>query len=157
MALPAAAATPQKEVSGANGMVGILNSGGVNTQFNVTKFNFKWGVTLDKTTNSGNAGWQSSVAGVSSLNGTLSFVYDLANNPNISPQQIIPGTIATLALIADGVATANTQLGSDVLGTETWAGPAIFGELTMDSGPQSGANNCSVTFESQGAWTHPTA
>lgn len=156
MALPAANVSPQKQVSGSNGMVGIKNGAGVLTQFAVMGFEFTWAVALDNTTNSAGGGWGDQVPGTQTIVGTLTFVYDLANNPNISPQQMTPGTVATLALIADGQATANALTG-DTLGTETWTGLANFGEMKVASGPNAGPCNCSTTFKNKGPWTNPSA
>ncbi len=113
------------------------------TVYNVMQFDFAMSITKEDITHSGAAGYQVLLGGILSATGSLSFVYDTANKPVISPQNMTPGTVAVLHLKPDG--------------TDDYSFSALFHDFKFKSGPKAGAVEVTVDASSTGAITIPTS
>ena len=75
--------------------------------------------------------------------GTITFVYDTANQPTIAPFDMRAGTLMALILYPDG--------------TKPYTFNAYSGNFRWASGPKAGTVRCTTRFESTGAITFPTS
>lgn len=124
-----------------HGKDGTVTVGG--NLFNVTKFTYKEQNHTADITHSGAAGYQVLLKGVTMASGTLTFVYDTANQPTVSPYDMTTGTTLSLILRPEG--------------TKPYTFSAISQELSWDSGPAAGAVNCTVNYSSTGTITRPSS
>jgi hypothetical protein len=152
---PAAPVTPQKWVHGNNGSAAITFASGTKTALNVEKGEFSYECENERIDHSGSAGWQVKQPGQQMINGSFTFIYDLANNPLIAPYGLTPGNVAGLELVLDAQNTAN-NIGTIAHG-ELWSGPALVKSFKPAGvGPQVGTQRVVVQWESSGPWTIPT-
>lgn len=126
-----------------HGKLGTVSLNG--TLFNALQFSFSESVDLEDITYStaGGATSQVMLPGYRKASGTISFVYDVANPPTVSPQNMIAGTLLTLVLYPEG--------------TKAYSFQAYSGTFEWSSGPQAGAVKCTTTFQSTGTITEPTS
>jgi hypothetical protein len=147
-----AAASPIKPVHGVNGSLSVTISA-TETEFEMRQVDFNYEVAAEDITHSGANGWQVMMAGIRKISGTITFVYDLANAPfGATPYNLKAGGAASLKL------TFNTHLGAnlaagDITTPDVWAGPAYLKNFHPKTGPQAGPMECTIDFESTGAWT----
>lgn len=113
------------------------------TVFVVKQFAFKMSITKEDITHSGADGNQVLLPGIKSATGTLTFTYDTSNKPTIAPQQMTPGTVATLHLKPDG--------------SDDYSFDALFHDFDFKSGPKAGDVECTVEASSTGPITVPAA
>ncbi len=81
------------------------------------------------------------IPGYNFATGTITFVYDTANSPVLSPQNMIPGTLMTLVVSPDG--------------TKLYSFNAYSGKFQWTGGPKSGPVMCSTDYTSTGTITRP--
>lgn len=125
-----------------HGKDGTISIGG--NQFAALSFDCEHSCDLeDITFAAGGATAQVMIPGYEKVSGSISFVYDTANKPTVSPQNMKPGTLMTLTLKPDGV--------------DTFSFSAYSGSFKFTSGPQGGAVKCTTTFASTGPITVPTS
>lgn len=117
--------------------------------FNVLTLEFDASAPLDDITytTAGGATFAIKIAGYVSGRGTMEFVYDAANQPTISPFNIVPGVSAAIIAYPEG--------------TKPFTFSVIFGRLRWRGGPQANAGGASVRctseFETTGSITYPTS
>ncbi len=75
--------------------------------------------------------------------GTITFVYDTANSPVLSPQNMIPGTLMALTVSPDG--------------SKLYVFNAYSGKFSWSGGPRSGPVMCSTNYQSTGTITRPVS
>lgn len=92
---------------------------------------------------SGGATYQVMLAGYNGVKGTITFIYDTANQPVLSPFNMIPGTSMAMILYPDG--------------TKPYTFTALSSEFKWGSGPKYGPVRCSTGFDSTGNVTHPSS
>lgn len=104
-----------------------------------------WDQSVDKAdiTHTGALGNQVVLGGVTRSAVSLTFVYDTANKPTVSPQQFTPGTVATLHQKPDGV--------------DDFSAAFLITKLSWKGGPNAGALICSVTADSTGVISVPAS
>lgn len=68
------------------------------TDINITGHDWEEKINAMLTTHSGSGGIAQRLAGVLDGSGTISFNYDLANQSNLSPYDIVPGTTGVIKL-----------------------------------------------------------
>jgi hypothetical protein len=83
------------------------------------------------------------IPGYNFATGTLTFIYDTLNQPVLSPQLMIPGTLMTLVGSPDG--------------TKLYSFNAYSGEFQWAGGPTAGPVKCSTNYNSTGPITRPTS
>ncbi len=93
-------------------------------------------------TRSGGATFGNFLPGYNFATGTISFVYDTTNQPTVSPQTMIPGTLMTLVVSPDG--------------TKLFSFTAWSGEFQWAGGPKGGPVMCSTNYNSEGTITRPS-
>lgn len=113
------------------------------TVFDVLTVDFNHEVDAADITHTGAGGSQVMLAGVERSDCTITFVYDTLNKPTISPQQLKPGTVATLHQKPDGVDDFNASYLCTKFG---WKG-----------GPSAGALIVTVEAKSTGPITVPVS
>lgn len=91
----------------------------------------------------GGATYQVMLAGYNGVKGTITFIYDTANQPVLSPFSMIPGTLMALILYPDG--------------TKPYTFSALSGEFKWGSGPKAGPVRCTTSYDSTGNVTHPSS
>lgn len=139
-------ATPQF----VHGFRGTVTIGG--NLYNVKQFQFTMTNTLADVTHSGAtttynnapASFRVKIPGITEVSGTLTFTFDSANQPTVTPYLMTPGTLLSLVLSPDG--------------TKQYSFSAYTGEYSFRSG--AGVNSdveCTVNFESTGVVTVPSA
>ena len=74
-------------------------------------------------------------------NGTITFVYDTANKPTVSPYDMRPGTLMALVISPDGV--------------DQFSFNAYSGNFRFATGPKAGTVRCTTRYESTDAITTP--
>ena len=94
-------------------------------------------------TRSGGATFGNFLPGYNFATGTLSFVYDSANQPVLSPQNMIPGVLMTLVVSPDG--------------TKFYSFTAWSGEFQWAGGPKAGPVMCSTNYTSEATITRPSS
>ncbi len=94
-------------------------------------------------TRSGGATFGNFIPGYNFATGTITFVYDTANQPVLSPQNMIPGSLMTLIVSPDG---------SKLYSFQAWSG-----EFQWAGGPRTGPTACSTNWTSEGTITRPTS
>lgn len=94
-------------------------------------------------TQSGGATWAVMLPGYNKATGTISFVYDINNQPVLSPENMIPGTLMTLILSPDG--------------TKLYSLSAYSGKFSWAGGPRTGPTACSTDWSSTGTVTRPAS
>lgn len=126
-----------------HGKLGTVSIAG--TLFNSLQFEFVDEADLEDITytTSGGATAQILINGIERVSGSISFVYDTANQPVIAPQNMRAGTLMALILYPEG--------------TKPYTFSAFSGSFRFASGPQAGAVKCSTNFRSTGAITVPTS
>lgn len=128
----------------AQGWKGTISING--TLFNALQYSFTETTDLEDITYTQASGATAQVLlpGYKKVNGTISFVYDTANQPTISPFDMRAGTLMTLILYPEG--------------TKPYSFQAYSGQFEFSSGPQAGTSvKCSTNFSSTGAITEPTS
>ncbi len=104
-------------------------------------------VTSDMTdisfTVSGGVTFGTFLPGYNYATGTLTFIYDTTNQPVLSPQNMIPGTLMTLVISPDG--------------TKLYSFSAYSGEFDWEGGPTAGPVKCSTNYQSTGTITRPSS
>lgn len=125
-----------------HGKLGTITLGG--TAFAAEQFTYQEETTLDDITYTlaGGASFQVILPGYNKASGTITFNYDSGNQPNISPQNMVPGTLMALVLSPDG--------------TRNYSFNAYSGSFQFGTGPKNGPVTCSTTFQSSGTITRPT-
>ncbi len=114
--------------------------------FNALQYGFEeFGDLEDITyTKVGSVTYRVVLPGYPGARGNISFVYDTANQPTISPFDLRFGTLMSLVLYPEG--------------TKPYTFNAWSGNFKFDSGPQAGVSvKCSTSFESTGDITFPTS
>lgn len=124
-----------------SGIKGTVSLGG--SLFNVKQFKFTMTTNLDDITHSGANGFQVMLPGVTKARGELTFTFDTANQPTVSPYNMTPGQLMALVLSPDG--------------TKQYTFSGYSGEFSFQSGPQAGDVECTTTFESTGTITVPSS
>lgn len=124
-----------------HGKDGTVTIGG--NLFYVTQFSYQETNATADVTHSGAAGFQVKIKGVTSASGTLTFVYDTANQPTVSPYDMSTGGTAALILKPEG--------------TKPYSFTAIYEQLSWTSGPSAGAVSCTVNYSSTGTITRPSS
>jgi hypothetical protein len=92
---------------------------------------------------SGGATFGVFLPGYNMASGTISFVYDTLNQPVLSPQNMIPGTLMVLVVSPDG--------------TKLYSFNAYSSEFTWTGGPTAGTLKASTNYQSTGTITRPTS
>ncbi len=92
-------------------------------------------------TRSGGATFGNFLPGYNFATGTISFVYDSQNQPVLSPQNMIPGTLMVLIISPDGI--------------KPYAMSAWSGKFSWAGGPKQGPTACSTNWTSEGVITRP--
>jgi hypothetical protein len=93
-------------------------------------------------TQTGGATWRILLPGYNQANGTLSFVYDTLNQPVLSTQNQIPGTLMTMVFSPDG--------------TKLYTLTAYSNGLSIPGGPGvKGPVACKTNWMSSGTVTRP--
>lgn len=111
------------------------------TDFQVTDFSVDWEVESEPITHTGAAGAQVVLDGVEKISGTVTFVYDTAARPTVSPQQMKPRTFATIHFKPDG--------------TDDFSVLCLCSKFSFKSGPKAGVVYVTVNVESSGPITYP--
>ena len=114
--------------------------------FNVLTIDFDESSDLEDITytQAGGATFAIMLPGYKKGKGTLTFVYDAANQPTISPFDIRSGTLITVTAYPEG--------------TKPWAFSAYTGRLSWRGGPQAGVSvKCTSEFQTTGSFTEPTS
>jgi hypothetical protein len=83
--------------------------------------------------------------GYKRITGSVSFVYDTANQPTISPFDLRPGNATAIPAVFYPE------------GTKPWACSIFPESIQFTTGPTAGAVKCSMSFQSTGAITEPTS
>lgn len=90
----------------------------------------------------GGATWRIMLPGYNLVDGDLTFVYDTLNQPVLTPQNMIPGTLMSLIFSPDG--------------TKLYTLTAYSGGLNIPGGPQvKGPVICTTNWSSSGVVTRP--
>lgn len=92
---------------------------------------------------SGGATFGVFIPGYNFATGTLSFIYDTANQPVLSPQNMIPGTLMAIVCSPDG--------------TKLFSFNAYSGEFQWSGGPTGGPVKCSTNYNTTGTITRPSS
>lgn len=124
---------------------GTISWGG--TLFNALQFTYTDTAPLEDITYSQASGATFAVKlpGYRSISGNVQFVYDTANQPTISPFDMVSRTTTAAIIIYPE-------------GTKPFTFAAWTSNFNFSSGPQSGvAVKCSCDFESTGAVTVPSS
>lgn len=128
-----------------HGKLGTISING--SLFNSTQFKFSEKVVggLQDITYSqaGGATYQTMLPGYNGVSGSITFIYDVNNQPVIAPYDMIPGQLMTLILYPDG--------------TKPYSFDAYSGQFDWGSGPKAGPVEVTVNFESTGTVSHPTS
>lgn len=125
-------------ISGVKGTVQINGN-----LFYVKQFKFRMFIALDDITHSGAQGAQVKLPGVYGAEGDLTFTFDTANQPTVSPYNMTPGQLLQLVLEPDG--------------SKAYSFSGYSGEFTFQSGPKAGDVECTTHVESTGLITVPTS
>ncbi len=126
------------------GWKGTINING--SFFNSLQYSFEeFGDLEDITyTRVGGVTYRVVLPGYPGARGTISFVYDTANQPTISPFDLRFGMFISMVLYPEG--------------TKPYSFSAYTGNFQFSSGPQAGVSvKCSTAFESSGDITFPTS
>lgn len=130
-------------VHGKSGTVSLNGS-----LFNALTINFREQTTLEDITysQSGGATAQVVIPGYVRGSGSISFVYDTANQPTIAPFDLRPGR-------------TNTAIAAIFYpeGTKPFTASIFPESLEFTTGPQAGAVKCSLGFQTSGAITEPSS
>lgn len=124
---------------------GTISWGG--TLFNALQFSYTDTAPLEDITYSvaGGATFAVKLPGYRSISGNVQFVYDTANQPTISPFDMVSRS-ATAAIIIYPE------------GTKAFSFSAYTSNFQFSTGPQAGVSvKCSCDFESTGAVTVPSS
>lgn len=113
------------------------------TVFDVVEVDFSDEVEVAVVTHTGANGKQVVIPGVEKSDVTITFVYDTDNKPTVSPQQLSPGTVATLHQKPDG--------------TDDFTASYLCHKFTWKGGPRAGEVLCTVEATSTGTITMPVA
>lgn len=114
--------------------------------FNTLQYTFSETADLEDITYTvaGGATYAVLLPGYRKASGTLTFVYDTANQPTISPFDMRAGTLMTLILYPEG--------------TKPFSGSAYSSEFSFASGPQAGVSvKCTCNYQTTGTFTEPTS
>lgn len=112
--------------------------------FNALQYGFEEFGDLEDITYTAPATFRVVLPGYPGARGNVSFCYDTANQPTISPFDLRFGTLMVMILYPEG--------------TKPYAFSAYSGNFKFDSGPQAGVSvKCSTSFESTGTITFPTS
>ena len=113
--------------------------------FNAEQYDYEEATTLDDITytTSGGANFKILLPQYNWATGTITFVYDIANQPTIAPYDMIPGLLLAMILLPDG--------------TKPFTFNAYSGNFRFASGPKAGTVRCTTRYESTGAITRPTS
>lgn len=123
---------------------GTVTIGG--TQFAVLSVTYSEKAPLEDITytKSGGATFGIQLPGYITASGTLSFVYDVANQPVLDPQNLKAGTLMVLVIYPEG--------------TKPYSFSAYSSEFTFTTGPQAGVSvKCSCSWTSTDTITRPTS
>lgn len=124
-----------------HGRLGTITIGG--TLFASEQYDYTEEIQLEDITYtvSGGVTFQVLLPGYAKVSGTITFVYDTSNQPVLSPQNMIPGTLMALVLYPDG--------------TKPYTFSAYAGTFRFPSGPKAGPVRCTTNFQSTGNVTRP--
>ncbi len=92
-------------------------------------------------TRTGGVAFGNFLPGYNFATGTISFVYDTLNQPVLSPQNMIPGTLMTIIISPDA--------------TKLFSFQAWSGEFQWSGGPKSGPIMCSTNYTTEAVITRP--
>ncbi len=123
---------------------GLISIGGSN--FNALNIMFEESTDLEDITYTvaGGATFAILLAGYQKGKGSLDFVYDIANQPTISPFDMRAGTLLSIIMYPEG--------------TKPYTLTAYSESFNWKSGPQSGVSvKCTVNFQTTGAFTMPAS
>lgn len=126
-----------------HGKDGTIQIGG--TFFAAEQFSYTGEVDLEDITYCQGVGTTSQILipGYKKASGTITFVWDSANLPTVSPQQLTEGTLMALTLYPDGAKAFSVS--------------AYSGSFGFSSGPKAGACRCTTSWRSTGPFTEPTS
>lgn len=114
--------------------------------FNALQYDFTETTPLEDITytQAGGATCAIKLPGYKSASGTITFVYDRANQPTVAPSDLRAGTLLVLVLYPEG--------------TKPFSCSAYSGSFTFSSGPQAGVSvKCSTSWESTGPIIEPAS
>lgn len=94
-------------------------------------------------TRSGGATFGNFLPGYNFATGTISFVYDSQNQPVLSPQNMIPGTLMVMIVSPDGI--------------KPYSFSAWSGEFQWAGGPKAGPVMCSTNYNTESTITRPAS
>lgn len=94
-------------------------------------------------TRSGGATFRNSLPGYNFATGSIDFVYDTTNQPVLSPQNMIPGTLMTIVASPDG--------------TKLYSFMAWSGAFSWGGGPTGGPVKCSTKYTTESTITRPSS
>lgn len=126
-----------------SGRLGTISING--NLFNAEQFDIEEATTLDDITYTiaGGVTYKVLLPQYNWVTGTITFVYDTANQPTIAPLDMIPGQLMALILYPDG--------------TKPYSFNAYSGNFRFASGPKAGTVRCTTRYESTGLVSHPTS
>lgn len=133
-----------------HGFKGTCTVGG--STFYVKQFQFSMKNTVADVTHSGatttyNAApvsYRVKIAGITEVSGSLTFTFDSANQPTVTPYIMTPGATVALVLSPDG--TKNYSFSAITTGYDFRSGAGVNSDV-----------ECSITFESTGVITVPSS
>jgi hypothetical protein len=100
-------------------------------------------------TQSGGATARSVLPGYRQGSGSIAFIYDINNQPTISPFDLRPWSTSATAV------PLNVTFYPDQ--TKAFTTTMFVERLSFTTGPQAGAVKCTVSFQTTGAITEPTS
>ncbi len=126
-----------------HGKLGTISIGG--TLFAAMQYSYEEMTDLTDITYvvSGGATAKVLLPGYNWITGVITFVYDTSNQPVLSPQNMIPGTLMVIIAYPDG--------------TKPYSFSAYSGKFGWGSGPKAGVVTCTTNFESSGAISRPSS
>src|SRR5271166_67039 len=131
-----------------HGKLGTVSLNG--SLFAALSINFQEATTLTDITYTvaGGATAQIMLPGYKKASGSITFVYDTANQPSLSPYDMRP---------AQGINPSPLTAIFYPEGTKPWTCSIYPESLQFTTGPTTGPVNCTMAFQSTGAITEPTS
>ena len=116
------------------------------TLFNALSFDWESSAASEDITysQSGGATYQIMLAGYKKASGSVTFVYDAANQPQLSPSSLVEGSTVSMIAYPEG--------------TKPYACTALVTSMKWSSGPQAGVSaKGTMSWTSTGAYTIPAS
>jgi hypothetical protein len=145
--------SPNKFLHGINARLAVT-IGATTTALPIEQVDFGAECDFDAIDHSEAAGWQVLLAGVQRGTIGVTCVYDLANNPLLSPYMLKPGLMATITTILDANASSGLPAPPSA---EVYAGTFAITKVSFPSGPKAGPVRVKIEGKSSGAIAFPTA